>query len=171
MVIPCFFAHVFFNHPDMSLTLCDFIGMLLITITMFCIVVVSMYSADYTIFISCRYQDMASRTNKRGIAAKKAQIQKQAGRFKGMQRFTYPKRKLSLEEAKQNGVVGAETNPKGNTYNWFLKGRKICRETRLRVDPDGWRYVRTPSGGSDFVEIPISGWLRKKLMKNTTRGY
>lgn len=114
---------------------------------------------------------MASRTNKRGIAAKKAQLHKQAGRMKGAQRFTYPKRKLGLEEAKQLGIVGAETNPKGNTYNWFLKGRKICWETRLRIDPDGYRYVRTPSGGSDFVEVPITGWLRKKLSKNTQRGY
>lgn len=107
-----------------------------------------------------------ARTNKRGIAAKKAQIQKQAAGMKGLQRFTYPKRKLSLEEAKQLGVVGAETNPKGHTFNRFLRGRKVCWETRLRVDPDGWRYIRTPSGGSDFVEVPIGGWLRKKLMKS-----
>ncbi len=46
-----------------------------------------------------------ARTNKRGIAAKKAQIQKQASRTKGLQRFTYPKRKLSLEDAKEAGVV------------------------------------------------------------------
>lgn len=110
-----------------------------------------------------------ARTNKRGIASKKAQLQKQAGLTKGTKRFTYPKRKLSLEEAKEIGAVGAETNPQGHTYNWFLKGRKICWETRLRVDPDGWRYIRTPSGGSDFVEVPVSGWLRKRLMKATTR--
>ena len=108
-----------------------------------------------------------ARTNKRGIAAKKAQIQKQAGRMKGLQRFTYPKRKLTLEDAKEMGVVGTQTNPKGHTFNWFLKGRKVCWETRLRVDPDGWRFVRTPSGGSDFVEVPVGGWLRKKLAKTT----
>lgn len=110
---------------------------------------------------------MGARTNKRGIAAKKNQLQKQAGRMKGAQRFTYPKRKLGLEEAKELGIVGAESNPKGHTYNWFLKGRKICRETRLRIDPDGWRYTKTPSGGSNFVEVPVGGRLRKKLMKNT----
>jgi len=104
-----------------------------------------------------------ARTNKRGIAAKKAQIKKQANRTKWLQRFTYPKRKLSLEEAKEAGVVGAETNPAGHTYNRFLRGRKVCRETRLRVDPDGWRYTKRPSGGSLFVEVPISGWLRKKM--------
>ncbi len=114
---------------------------------------------------------MASRTNKRGIAAKKAQIKKQAGRMKGLQRFTYPKRKLSLEQAKEMGVVGSQTNPKGHSYNRFLKGRKICRETRLRVDPDGYRFIRTPSGGSEFVEVPIGGWLRKKLHKNTSGGF
>lgn len=48
---------------------------------------------------------MASRTNKRGIAAKKAQIKKQAARTKGLQRFTYPKRKLSLDDAKEAGIV------------------------------------------------------------------
>ncbi len=110
---------------------------------------------------------MGARTNKRGIAAKKNQLQKQAGRTKGVQRFTYPKRKLSIEEAKEQGIVGAETNPKGHTYNWFLKWRKICRETRLRIDPDGRRYTKTPSGASNFVEVPVGGRLRKKLVKNT----
>ena len=127
---------------------------------------------DYVRFYDLsRYQGMASRTNKRGIAAKKSQIQKQAARLKGAKRFNYPKRKLGLGEAKDLGIVGAETNPSGNTFNWFLKGRKICWETRLRVDPDGYRYIRTPSGGSDFVEVPVSGWLRKKLNKSTSRGF
>lgn len=110
---------------------------------------------------------MASRTNKRWIAAKKAQLEKQASRMKGAKRFDYPKRKLSLDDAKEIGVIWAQTNPKGHTYNRFLKGRKVCRETRLRVDPDGHRYVKLPSGGGDFVQIPISGWLRKRLIKNT----
>lgn len=43
---------------------------------------------------------MASRTNKQGIAKKKAQQQKQASRLKGAKRFDYPRRKLDLEEAK-----------------------------------------------------------------------
>lgn len=110
---------------------------------------------------------MASRTNKRGIAAKKAQLEKQASRMKGAKRFEYPKRKLSLEDAKEMGVIGSQMNPKWHTYNWFLKGRKVCRETRLRVDPDGCRYIKLPSGGGDFVTIPVSGWLRKKMIKNT----
>lgn len=113
---------------------------------------------------------LMARTNKRGIAAKKAQIQKQAGRMKWLKRFNYPKRKLWIGEAKECGAVGAQTNPKGNTYNWFLKGRKVCRETRLRVDPDGYRYIKTPGWGSTFVEVPISGWLRKKLNKSLS-GY
>ncbi len=106
-----------------------------------------------------------ARTNKRGIAAKKAQVKKQAWLTKWMQRFTYPKRKLSISDAKEAGVVWVQTNPKGSEYNWFLKGRKVCRETRLRVDPDGYRFVRTPSWGTTFVEVPISGWLRKRLAK------
>ncbi|MBU0626884.1 hypothetical protein KKG31_08460 [Patescibacteria group bacterium] len=55
---------------------------------------------------------MASRTNKQGIAKKKAQQQKQATRLKGYKRFEYPKRKLDLEEAKELGVVGVKANPK-----------------------------------------------------------
>ncbi len=110
---------------------------------------------------------MASRTNKRGIAQKKAQLQKQAARSKGQRRFDYPKRKLSLEEAKEWGVVGVQANPKGHKYHWFLRGRKICWETRLRVDPDGWRYIKKPSGAGDFVEVQLSGWGRRKLRKNT----
>ena len=45
---------------------------------------------------------MASRTNKRGIAANKAKSQKQANRLRGSKRFEYPKRKLDLQEAKDN---------------------------------------------------------------------
>ncbi len=89
---------------------------------------------------------MASRTNKQGIAKKKALQQRQASRVRGAKKFDYPKRKLTMEEAKDLGVVGVVKNPKGHDYNWFLRGRKICRETRLRVDPDGYRFIRTPSG-------------------------
>ncbi len=113
---------------------------------------------------------MASRTNKRGIAAKKAQQQKQAKRLKGYKKFEYPKRKLDLEQAKEIGIIGVVKNPKGNEYHRFLRGRKICRETRLRVDRDGYRFIRTPSGGSEVVVAPSSGWTRKKLMKNSHVG-
>jgi hypothetical protein len=104
-----------------------------------------------------------ARTNKQWIAANKAQKARQASRMKGSRRFEYPKRKLTLEEAKEQGIVGVQTNPQGRNYSWFLRGRKICRETRLRVDPDGWRYVKLPSGSGDFVQVPVGGWLRKKL--------
>ena len=110
---------------------------------------------------------MASRTNKQGIAKKKSQQQKQATMLKGSKRFDYPKRKLTMEEAKELGVVGVCTNPKGREYNWFLRGRKICRETRLRIDPDGYRYIKTPSGGSEMVDAPMSGRTRMRLRKNT----
>ena len=55
---------------------------------------------------------MASRTNKRWIAAKKAQQQKQAQKFKWAKRFEYPKRKLDLEEAKELWVVWVYKNPR-----------------------------------------------------------
>lgn len=109
---------------------------------------------------------MASRTNKRGIAAKKAQLEKQASRTKGQVRFAYPKRKVSLEEGKEWGIIGVQTNPKGHTYHWYLRGRKICYETKMRSDPDGWRFVKRPSGSSDFVQVHLSGWGRRKIMKN-----
>lgn len=109
---------------------------------------------------------MASRTNKQGIAKKKAQQSKQANRLKGTKRFEYPKRKLTLEEGKNLGAIGVYTNPKGHEYNRFIRGRKICWETRLRIDPDGFRYIRTPSGGSEMVPAPMSGWTKNKLRKN-----
>lgn len=108
---------------------------------------------------------MAARTNKQWIAKKKAQQAKQASRVRGAKRFDYPKRKLDLEEAKELGVVGEYTNPKGATYNRFLRGRKVCRETRLRSDPDGYRYIRTPSGASEMVTVFLSGWTRGKMKK------
>lgn len=108
---------------------------------------------------------MASRTNKQGIAKKKAQQQKQSNRTKGAKRFEYPKRKLTLEEAKELGVVGGKTNLKGHEYNRFLRGRKVCWETKIRIDPDGYRYIKTPSGGSEMVQAPSSGWSRVKLNK------
>lgn len=109
---------------------------------------------------------MASRTNKQGIAKKKSQQQKAASRSKGSKRFEYPKRKLTEEEAKDLGVVGVVKNPKGHDYTRFLRGRKICRETRLRTDPDGFRFIRTPAGGTEVVDAPMSGWIRGKLRKN-----
>ncbi|HMY80773.1 MAG TPA: hypothetical protein PLW93_05490 [Candidatus Absconditabacterales bacterium] len=111
---------------------------------------------------------MASRTNKQGIAAKKAQQAKQAKRLKGLKRFEYPKRNLDLQEAKDLGIVGVKTNPKGRDYHWFLKGRRVCRETRIKCDPDNFRYIMLPSGSSDMVEVMTSGWVRGKLMKRNS---
>lgn len=111
---------------------------------------------------------MASRTNKQGIAKKKAVQSKQASRLKWLKRFEYPKRKLTLEEAKDLGAVWVWTNPKWREYNRFLRWRKICRETRLRMDPDWYRYIRTPAGWSEMVEVPVSGRSRNKLRKNTS---
>ncbi len=112
---------------------------------------------------------MASRTNKKWIAAKKAQIEKQARRMKWQKRFNYPKRKISLADAKEIWIVWAKANPAGREYHWFLKWRKICWETGLRIDPDGYRFIVKPSGWSEFVEVPVSGWVRKKIAKNNQR--
>ena len=48
---------------------------------------------------------MASRTNKQGIAKKKAQLQKQASRTKWAKRFEYPKRRLDLNDGKDWGAI------------------------------------------------------------------
>lgn len=109
---------------------------------------------------------MASRTNKQGIAKKKSQQQRQATRLRGNKRFEYPKRKLTMEEAKDLGVVGVVKNPKWRDYTRFLRGRKICWETRLRTDPDGYRFIRTPAGGTEVVDAPQSGRTRGKLRKS-----
>lgn len=106
-----------------------------------------------------------ARTNKRGIAAKKAHAQKQAKRMKGGKRFDYPKRKLGLEDAVTMGIIVAKENPAGNTYHWFFNGRKVCWETRMRVDPDGYRMIRTNKGGAQMVDVPVSGWVRKQLIR------
>lgn len=110
-----------------------------------------------------------ARTNKQWIAAKKQQQAKQAKRSKGFKRFEYPKRNLSLEEAKELGVVGVQTNPKWRDYHRFMKGRRVCRETRLKMDNDGYRLVVLPSWSIDFVEVMQSGWIRSKMMKNAKR--
>jgi len=70
-----------------------------------------------------------------------------------------------LEQGKEMGFIVAKENPDGHIYHWFFAGRKVCWETRLRVDPDGYRYIRTPSGGSQMVQIPVSGWVRKQMAK------
>jgi hypothetical protein len=111
---------------------------------------------------------MASRTNKQWIAKKKSQQQKLANRLKWGKKFEYPKRKLTLQEAKELWVVWVWTNPKWHEYSRFLRWRKVCRDTRLRTDIDGYRYIRTPAWWSEMVEIPASWRTRTKLRKNTS---
>lgn len=110
-----------------------------------------------------------SRTNKQGIAAKKAQQAKQAKRTRGARRFEYPKRNVSLQDAKDMGFVGVVTNPKGREFHRFLKWRKVCWETRLRIDPDGYRMVILPSGWSEMVQVMQSGWVRWKMIKTLNK--
>lgn len=109
-----------------------------------------------------------ARTNKQWIAKKKSQQQKLSNRLKGGRKFDYPKRKLTLEDGKDLGVIGLYKNQKWHEYHRFLRWRKVCWETRLRIDPDGYRYIRTPSGGSEMVQAPMSGWTRTKMRKNTS---
>ena len=75
---------------------------------------------------------------------------------------------LETNDGKDWGAIGVMTNPKWNTYHWFLRGRKVCWETRLRVDPDGYRFIKTPSWGSEMVYVPANGRTRGRLRKVLT---
>ena len=108
-----------------------------------------------------------ARTNKKWIAQKKAQLHKQAKLWKWAKKFNYPKRRLSVEEWKTIWVIWSKKNPKNHEYNRFLKWRKNCIETWTSVDPDGFRLINLPSWGLDFVDVPMSWWMRKKLIKST----
>lgn len=112
---------------------------------------------------------MASRTNKKWIAQKKAQLEKQAKRLKWAKRFEYPKRNISIEMAKELWIVWWKTNPKWRTNYRFLRWRKICWETRMRMDHDWYKLVKVPSWWLEFVEVMLSWWSRKKLIKNTKK--
>ena len=110
-----------------------------------------------------------SRTNKQWIASKKAQQIKQARRSKWSKRFDYPQRNLSIDDAKELGIIGTQVNPRGRTYHRFLSGRKVCRETRLRTDPDGFRMVIRPSGWAEMVSVMMSGWMRSRIAKSVRK--
>lgn len=111
-----------------------------------------------------------ARTNMAWIAKKKAAQQKSAKLRLWSKKFEYPKRNLSLDEAIATWAIWWQENPRGNTFHWFMRGRKICRETRLRVDSDGYRLVRLPSGWVDFVTVMQSWRTRKKLVKKLSSG-
>jgi len=72
---------------------------------------------------------MASRTNKQGIAKKKAQQAKQASRVRGSRRFDYPKRKLELEEAKElTASIKADKDTKMKTIG---EVKQALREAKV----------------------------------------
>ncbi len=117
---------------------------------------------------------MGGRTDKQWIRQRRQQLKKQKKkiRSKWEKRFKYPKRKLSLEKAKSLGIVGAKKNPAGNTYHWYLKWRKVCWETGIRVDPNGYRLFKPPSGsGYDFKKVQLTGRKKRKLRDATTNKY
>lgn len=82
-----------------------------------------------------------ARTNKQWIAKQKAQQERQ---HKLMEQA------WALGNTKQTGekLTSSQTNPKWNTYDWFLRGSKwVCDATTWREDPDWYRILRQPSGG------------------------
>jgi hypothetical protein len=108
---------------------------------------------------------MAWRTNKQRIAKKKAQQAKQASRMKWAKRFDYPKRSLDLKTWMEIWAIHEVTNPAWNTWHWFFRWRKVCFETRLRTDPDWYRYIRTPNWWMNVVSAPQTWYVRRKMSK------
>ncbi len=61
-------------------------------------------------------------------------------------RFKNPRQRLSLTEAKERGIVVPRKNPDGHIFHWFVKGRKACYETKMKFDPDGYRFYKNDGG-------------------------
>lgn len=80
-----------------------------------------------------------ARTNKNGIArSKKAKAKNASKRVKGLnnQKKWRDIAVKPLQYLKDNWLVKAIVNPKGNLYHWFTRGRKSCWETKLKIDKD-----------------------------------
>lgn len=95
---------------------------------------------------------------------KKQRTQKKQQKTQNSERFVNPRERLSLSDAKDSGVVIAQTNGVGNTYHWFTKGRKACWETKMNFDKDGYRsYKRGDTWQSTKMMLPSRA--KKRLRK------
>lgn len=95
-----------------------------------------------------------ARTNKMGILKKKQQQAKQ--------------KKLGGEGDAQEGLKQSHENPKGSTYQWFMRnGKWVCDETSQREDPDGYRIQRKANGGElTFVYRGQTAWGYRKRFRS-----
>ncbi len=82
-----------------------------------------------------------ARTNKQGIAKKKAQQAKQ----KALSWWNKTKQ--------EDGLKRDYTNPLWSSYTRFMRsGKRINDTTSCREDPDGYRIKRKPSWGEPTFE-------------------
>lgn len=68
----------------------------------------------------------------------------------------------SIEQGMSSWLLNVVINPIGNTYHWFVFGRKSCRETGLSVDRDGYRYCKQYGL---YQRGNMTGWKKRKLIK------
>lgn len=101
-----------------------------------------------------------ARTDKQGIRKNKL---KQAS--SKTLRFSNPQVKISLQEAKELGIVIPIENPKGRTFHWFVRGRKDCFETKMKWDLDGYRFYKNQTEWL-CCEIPMPNWARRRVRKS-----
>ena len=101
-----------------------------------------------------------SRTDKKGARVAKEQAAKLA-KIRSTRVKEYTK-VTSIEHGMSNGLLNKVTNPLGNTYHWFVYGRKNCYETGIKLDRDGYRYNKQ---FDLYQKIMPTGWQRNKLKR------
>jgi hypothetical protein len=83
-------------------------------------------------------------------------------------------KKLSTKKQRSNeGIRRTYTNPKGNSYERFMRaGKWICDTTSGREDPDGYRIRRQPSGGEiERVYLGEQSRAYRRYIRNQRRVY
>ena len=100
-----------------------------------------------------------ARTDKQGIRKKKQQQSSS-----GAMRFSNPRINISLNDAKEIGIVIPQENPSGRTFHWFVRGRKDCFETKMKWDRDGYRFYKHKDVWM-CCQIPMPNWARRRLRK------
>ncbi len=80
-------------------------------------------------------------------------------------------KKVIWEGDTLEGVKQSHENPKGNTYQWFMRsGKRVCDVTSQREDPDGYRIQRRANGGEvTFVYRWFTAWWYRKWMRSMSK--
>ena len=106
-----------------------------------------------------------TRTNKRGIAKSKQQQSKKGKKQKcdDMQGHFKKIASMKLDDLKLNWLAKEVVNPLWRAYFWFTKWRKVCLDTKLKFDPDGfWQYdINANSRRTSFT------WYKKHRMRSS----